>query len=183
MWFPKGIFKVQISHSKKKFESFVEKFSTAALQALWRRDFDITVTMFSVGKIGGEDTVDCPRFVAFEFEGASHEDSSSSFNIPVGQLTKSESDKIWRGRSTIRVERSMMAGAILFGVAERIWFTFTWNRPLCVVLFFFFFGGGGARVHTSRHTFCTSTGCLRLLLKSSVVALMYCSFSLVLTKS
>ena len=47
--------------------------------------------MFREGKID-EDTVDCPRFVAFN--GASREDSSSSFNL--GQLTKrihGESDK------------------------------------------------------------------------------------------
>ena len=39
--------------------------------------------MFEVGKID-EDAIDCSRFLAFE--GASHEDSSSSFNL--GQLTK-----------------------------------------------------------------------------------------------
>ena len=39
--------------------------------------------MFREGKID-EDTVDCPRFVAFK--GASREHSSSSFNL--GQLTK-----------------------------------------------------------------------------------------------
>ena len=53
--------------------------------------FGFVVTMFREGKID-EDTVDCPRFVAFK--GASREDSSSSFNL--GQLTKrihGESDK------------------------------------------------------------------------------------------
>ena len=45
--------------------------------------FDFVVTMLAVGKID-EDTVDCLRFVAFE--GASSEDSSSSFNLE--QLTK-----------------------------------------------------------------------------------------------
>ena len=39
--------------------------------------------MFTVGKIN-EDTIDCPRFVAFD--GASHQDSFSSLNL--GQLTK-----------------------------------------------------------------------------------------------
>ena len=41
------------------------------------------MTMFAAGKTDG-DTIDCPRFVAFE--GASCEDSSSTFNL--GQLTK-----------------------------------------------------------------------------------------------
>ena len=39
--------------------------------------------MYAIGKTD-EDTVNCPRFVAFE--GASHENSSSTFNL--GQLTK-----------------------------------------------------------------------------------------------
>ena len=39
--------------------------------------------MFAVEKIG-EDTVSCPRFVAYE--GALREDSSSSFNL--GQMAK-----------------------------------------------------------------------------------------------
>ena len=79
--------------------------------------FDFVVTMFREGKID-EDTVDCPRFVAFK--GASREHSSSSFNL--GQLTKrihGESDEFDEEEARqAQPQRSTKTGAILFGVAN-----------------------------------------------------------------
>ena len=96
--------------------------------------------MFREGKID-EDTVDCPRLVAFK--GASREDSSSSFNL--GQLTKrihGESDKFGEeeARQAQRKDRRIRAP---FYLESPIGFTFTWNRPLCAVLMLL--GGGGAQ--------------------------------------
>ena len=96
--------------------------------------------MFREGKID-EDTVDCPRFVAFK--GASREDSSSSFNL--GQLTKrihGESDKFGEeeARQAQRKDRRIRAP---FYLESPIGFTFTWNRPLCAVLMLLGGGGGG----------------------------------------
>ena len=95
--------------------------------------------MFREGKID-EDTVDCPRFVAFK--GASREHSSSSFNL--GQLTKrihGESDEFdeEEARQAQRKDRRRRAP---FYLESPIGFTFTWNRPLCAVLMLL--GGGGA---------------------------------------
>ena len=95
--------------------------------------------MFRVGKID-EDTVDCPRFVAFK--GASREDSSSSLNL--GQLTKrihGESNEFdeEEARQAQRKDRRRRAP---FYLESPIGFTFTWNRPLCAVLMLL--GGGGA---------------------------------------
>ena len=78
--------------------------------------------MFRVGKID-EDTVDCPRFAAFK--GASHEDSSASFNL--GQLTKrihGESDEIdeEEARQAQRKDRQRRAP---FYLESPIGFTFT----------------------------------------------------------
>ena len=78
--------------------------------------------MFREGKID-EDTVDCPRFVAFK--GASREDSSSSFNL--GQLTKrihGESDKFGEeeARQAQRKDRRTRAP---FYLESPIGFTFT----------------------------------------------------------
>ena len=97
--------------------------------------------MFREGKID-EDTVDCPRFVAFK--GASREDSSSSFNL--GQLTKrihGESDEFVEeeARQAQRKDRRRRAP---FYLESPIGFTFTWNRPLCAVLMLLGGGGGGA---------------------------------------
>ena len=94
--------------------------------------------MFEVGETD-EGTVDCPRFLAFE--GASHEDSSSSFNV--GQPTKiihSESDEFdeEEARQAQRKDRRRRAP---FYLESPIGFTFTWNRPLCAVLLLL--GGGG----------------------------------------
>ena len=99
--------------------------------------------MFREGKID-EDTVDCPRFVAFK--GASREDSSSSFNL--GQLTKrihGESDEFdeEEARQAQRKDRRRWAP---FYLESPIGFTFTWNRPLCAVLML---GGGGGGVRDS----------------------------------
>ena len=96
--------------------------------------------MFRVGKID-EDTVDCPRFIAFK--GASREDSSSSFNL--GQLTKrihGESDEFdeEEARQAQRKDRRRRAP---FYMESPIGFTFTWNRPLCAVLMLLGGGGGG----------------------------------------
>ena len=98
--------------------------------------------MFRVEKID-EDTVDCPRFVAFK--GASREDSSSSFNL--GQLTKrihGESDEFdeEEARQAQRKDRRKRAP---FYLESPIGFTFTWNRPLCAVLMLL--GGGGGDVN------------------------------------
>ena len=84
--------------------------------------FDFVVTMFRVGKID-EDTVDCPRFVAFK--GALREDSSSSFNL--GQLTKiihGESDEFdeEQARQAQRKDRQKRAQ---FYLESPIGFTFT----------------------------------------------------------
>ena len=96
--------------------------------------------MFREGKID-EETVDCPRFVAFK--GASREDSSSSFNL--GQLTKrihGESDEFdeEEARQAQRKDRRRRAP---FYLESPIGFTFTWNRPLCAVLMLLGGGGGG----------------------------------------
>ena len=96
--------------------------------------------MFREGKID-EDTVDCPRFVAFK--GASREDSSSSFNL--GQLTKrihGESDEFdeEEARQAQRKDRRRWAP---FYLESPIGFTFTWNRPLCAVLMLLGGPGGG----------------------------------------
>ena len=92
---------------------FVEKFTTAALPALLTVRFDFVVTVFAVKKID-EDTVKCPWFASFE--GASREDSSSSFNL--GQLAKRtlrQKGWIWRGRSTTNpAQRSTTEGATNF---------------------------------------------------------------------
>ena len=84
--------------------------------------FDFVVTMFREGKID-EDTVDCPRFVAFK--GASREHSSSSFNL--GQLTKrihGESDEFdeEEARQAQRKDRRRRAP---FYLESPIGFTFT----------------------------------------------------------
>ena len=78
--------------------------------------------MFREGKID-EETVDCPRFVAFK--GASREDSSSSFNL--GQLTKrihGESDEFdeEEARQAQRKDRRRRAP---FYLESPIGFTFT----------------------------------------------------------
>ena len=96
--------------------------------------------MFREGKID-EDTVDCPRFVAFK--DASREHSSSSFNL--GQLTKrihGESDEFdeEEARQAQRKDRRRRAP---FYLESPIGFTFTWNRPLCAVLMLLGGGGGG----------------------------------------
>ena len=96
--------------------------------------------MFREGKID-EDTVDCPRFVAFK--GASREHSSSSVNL--GQLTKrihGESDEFdeEEARQAQRKDRRRRAP---FYLESPIGFTFTWNRPLCAVLMLLGGGGGG----------------------------------------
>ena len=78
--------------------------------------------MFREGKID-EDTVDCPRFVAFK--GASREHSSSNFNL--GQLTKrihGESDEFdeEEARQAQRKDRRRRAP---FYLESPIGFTFT----------------------------------------------------------
>ena len=78
--------------------------------------------MLRVGK-SDEDTVDCPRFVAFK--GASREDSSSSFYL--GQLTKiihSESDDFGEeeAQQAQRKDRRIRAP---FYLESPIGFTFT----------------------------------------------------------
>ena len=98
------------------------------------------MTVFREGKID-EDTVDCPRCVAFK--GASREHSSSSFNL--GQLTKrihGESDEFdeEEARQAQRKDRRRRAP---FYLESPIGFTFTWNRPLCAVLMLLGGGGGG----------------------------------------
>ena len=96
--------------------------------------------MFWVGKID-EDTVDCPRFVAFK--GASREDSPSSFNL--GQLTKrihGESDQFDEEEAR-QVQRKDRRRRAPFYLESPIGFTFTWNRPLCAVLMLLGGGGGG----------------------------------------
>ena len=107
--------------------------------------------MFKEGKIE-EDTVDCPRFVAFK--GASREDSSSSFNL--GQLTKrihGESDEFdeEEARQAQRKDRRRRAP---FYLESPIGFTFTWNRPLCAVLMLLG-GGGGGGFRGKPHPKCT----------------------------
>ena len=118
--------------------------------------FDFVVTMFREGKID-EDTVDCPRFVAFK--GASREHSSSSFNL--GQLTKrihgksNEFDEE-EARQAQRKDRRRRAP---FYLESPIGFTFTWNRPLCAVLKLL--GGGGGVLYSFFLTLlcCFSYGC------------------------
>ena len=87
MWFPIGIFQSPNfslrESSKKKFDTASSRVYHSSLTNASTARFDFVVTMFREGKID-EDTVDCPRFVAFK--GASREDSSSSFNLR--QLTK-----------------------------------------------------------------------------------------------
>ena len=78
--------------------------------------------MFWVGKID-EDTVDCPRFVAFK--GASREDSPSSFNL--GQLTKrihGESDQFDEEEAR-QVQRKDRRRRAPFYLESPIGFTFT----------------------------------------------------------
>ena len=102
--------------------------------------FDFVVTMFAVGKTD-EDTVNCPRFVAYG--GDSREDSSSTFNL--GQLKKwthgntDEFDEE-EAQQPQRQDRRRRAP---FYLESPIGFTFTWNRPLCAVLMLF--GGGGGQ--------------------------------------
>ena len=78
--------------------------------------------MFRVGKVD-EDTVKCPRFVAFK--GASCEDSSSSFNL--GQLTKrihGESDEFDEEEAQ-HVHRKVRRRRAPFYLESPIGFTFT----------------------------------------------------------
>ena len=83
----RDFFKVQISHSgraqRKSLILLRQEVYHSSITGASTARFDFVVTMFREGKID-EDTVDCPRFVAFK--GASREHSSSSFNL--GQLTK-----------------------------------------------------------------------------------------------
>ena len=113
--------KVQISHSgraqRRSLILLRQEVYHSSLTSPSTARFDFVVTMFREGKID-EDTVDCPRFVAFK--GASDEDSSSSFYL--GQLTKrihGESDEFdeEEARQAQRKDRTK-TGAILFGVAN-----------------------------------------------------------------
>ena len=121
MWFPMGFFKVQISHSgraqRRSLILLRQGVYHSSLTGASTARFDFVVTMFRVGKID-EDSVDCPRFVAFK--GASREDSSSSFNL--GQLTKrihGESDEFDEEEARqAPAQRSTKTGAISFGVAN-----------------------------------------------------------------
>ena len=149
MWFPIGIFQSPNfslrEGSKKKFDTASSRGYRSSLTGASTARFDFVVTMFWVGKID-EDTVDCPRFVAFK--GASREDSPSSFNL--GELTKrihGESDQFdeEEARQVKRKDRRRRAP---FYLESPIGFTFTWNRPLCVVLMLLG-GGGGADSQTS----------------------------------
>ena len=77
-----------------------------------------------------EDTADCLQFVVFE--GASCEDSSSSFNL--GQLTKrihDESDEFDEKTHYKPVHTSMTADAISFGVANRVHIHL---KPMCGIV-------------------------------------------------
>ena len=94
--------------------------------------------MFVVGKID-EDTVNCPRFFAFECVSRKH--SSSSFNP--GQLTKrihGDSDE-FDDEEAQQAQRKDRRRHAPFYLESPIGFTFTWNRPLCAVLMLL--GGGG----------------------------------------
>ena len=138
--FSKSKFLPQGELKEEVWYCFVKRFPIVALPTLRQRDLGFVVTMFREGKID-EDTVDCPRFVAFK--GASREDSSSRFNL--GQLTKrihGESEKFGEeeARQAQRKDRRRRAP---FYLESPIGFTFTWNRPLCAVLMLLEGGGGG----------------------------------------
>ena len=144
MWFPVGIFKVQISHSgraqRKNLILLCREVYHSSLTGALTARFDFVVTMFRVGTID-EDIVDCPRFVAFE--GASREDSASSFNL--GQLTKRihcESDEFDEEEAR-QAQRKGQRRRVPFYLESPIGFTFPWNRPLCAVLLLLGGRGGG----------------------------------------
>ena len=104
--------------------------------------------MFEVGKTD-ESTVNCPRFIAFE--GASREDSSSSFNQ--GQLTKrthGESDEFDEEEAQQAQCKDRRRRAPFY-LESPIGFTFTWNWPLCAVLMLL--GGGGGEKERSERPF------------------------------
>ena len=145
MWFPIGIFQSPNfslrEGSKKNLILLRQGVYHSSLTGASTARFDFVVTMFRVENID-EDTVDCPRFVAFK--GASREDSSSGFNL--GQLTKrihGESDEFDEEEARLAQRKDRRRRAPFY-LESPIGFTFTWNRPLCAVLMLLG-GGGGAK--------------------------------------
>ena len=126
MWFPRAIFKVQSSHSgRPQRRSLIpprqEVYYSSHPSASTAR-FDFIVTMFVVGEID-EDTVNCPRFVAFK-GAVSREHSSSSFNL--GQLTKRihvDSDELdeEEKQQAQRTDQRRRALSCLIWNPRRIW--------------------------------------------------------------